>query len=1002
MSKFFSLLFKTLRGRLILSVALVHAVLMTLFIVDTTNRQQQALLIHHKLSALRLTQTISISAAGWIVSNDISGLQEIVDEQRHFPGIQYAMITDARGKILATIDSSKIGRFLVDLPMKEEPTVIAQTDDIVDVAVPSFVDKKHIGWVRIGLRPVKEEQDGLIVINGLVYALIAILIGSFFAWYMGVRITRRLYSVQETINEVKSGNQRARTDVSGEDEAARLAYEFNKMLDTLEIREFQLKESRQVVEGILNAIPVRVFWKDRNLIYKGCNQKFAEDAGFERPEEIIGKDDYELSWKSNAVNYRKDDLEVLQTGEPKLNIEEPQTALDGSVRMLYTTKIALRDIYGNITGVLGTYMDVTERVNQDLALRKNEEILKTVFDNSPIGIEIFDREGFLINSNVEVNNLFGTDAEVLKGIYNLRTDPNYQSDGVWGKLDQGQEVRMELALDFDFVNYPTKKTGVVYLDIVTKPIPESVTKEIGYITQVMDITSRKDSEKAIVENEMKYRALFENTGTSVLIIDEDATISLANAEFSRRSGYSREEIEGKIKWTSIVDAQDIPWMVEQHLLRRQNPEYAKSSYQFHYLTKAGELRNALINIDMMPNTTQSIASMIDITDRIRAEKELIVAKEKAEENDRLKSAFLANVSHEIRTPMNSILGFSELLKDENQSKEDKQKYISIIEKSGERMLNVINNILNISKLEANQMDVSISEVDINEQIDYLCSLFAAEAQAKGVSFLCHCKEKQISHNSIIKTDKEKLYAILSNLIKNAIKYTDRGTVSCGYVTKDGYLEFYVKDTGIGIPSDRLRAIFERFVQADVADKRAFQGVGLGLSIAKEYVELLGGRIWVESEVNKGSIFFFTIPFEPGNIISKVKIKSAKNNNPMKLKILIAEDDDASDLMLTLKLKKLGHEIFHATNGQEAVEVCRANPSINLVLMDIKMPVMDGYDAVRQIRKFNSEVAIIAQTAYGLTGEKEKAIQIGCNDYIPKPINYSLLMMLIQKHCQMGE
>ena len=242
--------------------------------------------------------------------------------------------------------------------------------------------------------------------------------------------------------------------------------------------------------------------------------------------------------------------------------------------------------------------------------------------------------------------------------------------------------------------------------------------------------------------------------------------------------------------------------------------------------------------------------------------ELLLAKEQAEQSDKLKSAFLANMSHEIRTPMNSILGFAEILKESDLTGEQQREYIGIIEKSGERMLNVINNIVNISKIESGQMTCSVSETNVNKQLEFVYSFFEPEAKQKGISLFY--KKNLNLDEAIVKTDREKLYAILINLVKNAIKYTDKGSVEFGYkltgsANEPVELEFYVKDTGIGIVKDRQNAIFERFIQAEIADKMARQGAGLGLSISKAYVEMLGGKIWVESEIGKGSKFSFTIP-----------------------------------------------------------------------------------------------------------------------------------------------
>jgi signal transduction histidine kinase len=250
----------------------------------------------------------------------------------------------------------------------------------------------------------------------------------------------------------------------------------------------------------------------------------------------------------------------------------------------------------------------------------------------------------------------------------------------------------------------------------------------------------------------------------------------------------------------------------------------------------------------------------DITERKKLEQELVEAKLLAEENDRLKSAFLANMSHEIRTPMNGILGFAELLKEPKLTGEEQLEYIDIINKSGTRMLNIINDIITISKVESGQMKVFVSETDINEQIDYIYTFFKQEIATKGMEFIA--KKSLSVKECIVSTDREKIYAILTNLVKNAIKFSEKGTIEFGYdLVANKHpesLQFFVKDNGIGIPKDKQIEIFDRFIQADIGNARAFQGSGLGLSISKAFVEMLGGKIWVESEPGKGSTFYFTI------------------------------------------------------------------------------------------------------------------------------------------------
>jgi signal transduction histidine kinase/ActR/RegA family two-component response regulator len=399
----------------------------------------------------------------------------------------------------------------------------------------------------------------------------------------------------------------------------------------------------------------------------------------------------------------------------------------------------------------------------------------------------------------------------------------------------------------------------------------------------------------------------------------------------------------------------------------------------------------------------------DITERIKKENELIVAIENAEKSDHLKSAFLANMSHEIRTPMNGILGFTELLKEPMLTGEVQKEYINIIEKSGIRLLSIIDDLVSISKVESGLMEVSVSETNVNDHIEFVYNFFKPSAENKKIFFSYNntLPEKEAK----ILTDSQKIIAILTNLVNNAIKFTSNGSIEFGYEKKGDWLEFYVRDTGIGVPQEQREIIFERFRQGSEALTRNYEGAGLGLSISKAYVEMIGGKIWFISnsadqipagpDNNKGSTFFFTIPYHPAEIVNLI-VKNTDlfitNKPPDKqLKILIVDDDEISELLISISVKKISSNILKVRTGLKAIEACRKNPDIDLIFMDIKMPEMDGYEATRKIRKFNKSVMIIAQTAYGLPGDREKALDAGCNDYVSKPVNLALLNKIVKNN-----
>ena len=320
------------------------------------------------------------------------------------------------------------------------------------------------------------------------------------------------------------------------------------------------------------------------------------------------------------------------------------------------------------------------------------------------------------------------------------------------------------------------------------------------------------------------------------------------------------------------------------------------------------------------------------------------------------------------------------------------------------MLNIINDIVDISRIEAGVMEVYLAESNINEQLEYTYSFFKPQVEAKGMQLILSKALPSGQEKTI--TDREKLFAVLTNLVKNAIKYSNEGTIEFGCNKNGSTLEFFVRDTGIGIPKDRQHAIFERFIQADIEDTEARQGAGLGLAISKAYVEMLGGDIWVESEEGRGSTFYFTIPYETNEEVKPTPDQPTDQylnlTATQKLKILIVEDDELSSLLIKKLVTVFAREILQAYTGKDAVEAFMKHPNIDLILMDIKMPVMEGDEAAKEIRKFNKDVVIIAQTAKALTGDREKVMEAGFNDYITKPIKKAELLQCIKQHIQKVE
>jgi len=389
--------------------------------------------------------------------------------------------------------------------------------------------------------------------------------------------------------------------------------------------------------------------------------------------------------------------------------------------------------------------------------------------------------------------------------------------------------------------------------------------------------------------------------------------------------------------------------------------------------------------------------------RDKAEKNLLEAKMKAEESDKLKSAFLANMSHEIRTPMNAILGFTELLTMPNSSisSEEKQNYIKLIHNSGNNLVQLIDDIIDISKIEASQLKIIPKPCDINQTLTDIYESYIEIKKQKGkenIDLSFNLAEPK--QNVITLTDPLRLTQIISNLIDNALKFTDEGFINFGYETqKSDTLLFYVKDSGIGMDEKKKELVFERFRKIEDNKTKLYRGAGLGLTICKSLIKLLGGEIWVESYLGSGSSFYFTIPYK--KIKKKQKKKENSTNNTtykwVNKTILIAEDEPNNYYYIEEVLKKTKAKLIIATNGKEAVRLFKKHQNIDLIIMDIKMPEMDGFEATKQIKALNKDIPIISQSAYAMPVEIEKGYLLGINDYITKPVNPKKLLSILNKY-----
>jgi len=497
----------------------------------------------------------------------------------------------------------------------------------------------------------------------------------------------------------------------------------------------------------------------------------------------------------------------------------------------------------------------------------------------------------------------------------------------------------------------------------------------------------KEANEKILESQEQNSAVLANMQEAFshckIICNEkgvpiDYRFIYVNHAFENQTGVKAERALGKTILELFPDIEKSWIEIYGNVALTKNP---KSFVKFNHNTNKYYQINAF-----SPDKGEFGAFLRDITDQEIKRKELEKAYEKAEENDKLKSAFLANMSHEVRTPMNAILGFSSLLEDEAISKEDKKTCLKQIKSSGKKLLTIISDIVDISKIDAKQQKLVHIEFDLNQLFDELLSQYTVLNTNDNI--LIESEKGFKDDPLVILGDETRLNQILSNLIENALKYTKNGKVIFGYTLEEKHLQFYVKDTGIGIKKEDQKLVFTRFGQISNKDSPESSGTGLGIPIAKGLVKLFGGKMWMESKVNIGSTFYFSIPYNPPPVVTP--------KEEYKYTILIAEDDDVNFLLLNLWLNS-DFNIIRAKNGFEAVHLHEQNERIDLIVMDIRMPYLDGIEATKEIRKTDMYIPILAHTAYAMNQESVAIRLAGCNDVLIKPITRDQLLKVLAEY-----
>ena len=638
------------------------------------------------------------------------------------------------------------------------------------------------------------------------------------------------------------------------------------------------------------------------------------------------------------------------------------------------------DDKGRVIKITGTIQDVTIRKAIEFELKQRNTFIQTVLDNLPIGVALNNIEdGTATYMNKKFEEIYGWTqsdiSNVAEFFEKVFPDKQYREmviERIMGDINSMDPARMHWENIF-----VTTKEGVKHtIDAVNIPLIE----QNAMVSTVIDVTDRWKALNELTDSKERFKMLSQLTFEGI-VVHKDGICIDANQSFCNLIGYEFEE---------ILEKDVIELMVREDYrekVRFKVQTLNTGPYEIIGLKKDGThlpLEIMARNIKWKDDLVRVVA-VRDITERKKYEEELIKQKQKAEESDYLKSAFLANMSHEIRTPMNSIIGFSSFLKDEDITIEERDEFIAIIENSSKQLLRLINDIIDISKIESGVIDLMPVNFNLEATLEEFKTEFSVLAKHKNIDFKVNV-EKELK-DSLVYCDINRFKQILSNLIGNAVKFTNKGLVEVGCKKVDYGIEFYVEDTGIGIAKYNFDLIFDRFRQVEDYSTRRHQGTGLGLAITKALISKMGGYITLESIENKGTKFTFFLPM----VIEKKsdsqediqEIKSDKIQLFDGKKFLIAEDEDLNYVLLDRILAKTKAKLIRAKNGIEAVELYKRYKP-DLVLMDIKMPVVNGFEATIRIRKIDKDIPIIAVSAYAMADDRDKALKAGCNDYISKP------------------
>jgi PAS domain S-box-containing protein len=641
----------------------------------------------------------------------------------------------------------------------------------------------------------------------------------------------------------------------------------------------------------------------------------------------------------------------------------------------------------------------TRPVSEPAYINPENSYYENLFKAAPEAIVITDKQSRIQRINDQFTALFGyTAAEVRgKSTQSILVPPDKMAEGAAFNATVNKKrstIKETRRMD--------KDGRQIYVSIVGAPIVINK-NQTGVFKLYRNITEQKRIKEALLQSKEKLRNIFRSSPDPIVLTSLAGTVidrNEAALELFKFPGDGREQDVSCLRFVSPTDQKRARGFMKTIINKGHIKNKTLSLVKYN-----GNHFIAEVSASLLRNREAQPANLIiiikDITERLLYERKLKEARLRAIESDKLKTAFLANMSHEIRTPMNAIIGFSKLLSSRQANEADNTEYIEIIKNAGNTLLNLIDDIIDFAKIEAGEVRINQTECNVDKIMKELHSFFEKELvrnKKDSIDLLLKIPDPQ--NELIILTDQNRFRQIFSNLLSNAMKFTKKGRIEFGYLIEGNEITFYVSDSGIGIPEDKHKIIFERFRQAEFNYSKKTGGTGLGLAISQNLVKLLGGRIMVDSKKGEGSVFSFNLPLIRPDYPKQAYIKRLPDiniNNWEGKVILIVEDNELNSKLLQRMIEPTGAEIILARDGKPAIEACISNRKIDIVLMDIQMPEMDGYEATRAIKSLRPEIPVIAQTAYAMAEERERIISAGCDDYLSKPIRQKELFNILSKY-----